>query len=69
MATIQEETRCPTMARMDRVTIGTGHTNEGVVLSLPEPVTIIMFTPMEARMLATRILELADHVDGGQGLS
>lgn len=54
---------------VDRVTIGTGHTDKAVILSLPVPVTLIMLTPKEARVLAARILELADHVDGGEGLS
>lgn len=51
------------------VSIGTGHTHEAIILAMPEPVMMILFTPKEARVLAARILELADHVDGGEGLS
>ncbi len=63
------ENVAPKLNDMSRATIGTGHTHEAVLLSFAEPVTLIMFTPKEAREMSARILELADCIDNGQGWS
>ena len=64
----------PTQIKIDpdtvfKTQVGTGCNQEVVILTMPAPITILMFTPLEARLLAARIWELADKVDGGKGLS
>lgn len=46
-----------------------GNTDESVVLMFAAGVDMLIFTPEQARELATILWELADNVDGGQGVS
>ncbi len=59
----------PPLKSMTRLRLSTGRNHEAVVLSMPNPVNLILFTPMEARALGARLLEEADKVDGGKGLA
>ena len=59
----------PNLNSTVRINITTGHTDEAVVLGMPLSVNTVLFSPYDARMMAARLLELADYVDGGQGVS
>jgi len=59
----------PRLASVEDRRLTTGCTDEAVVLLLGAQVSLVMFTPAQARALAATLLELADAVDGGRGVS
>ncbi len=65
----QKQITVPSLSSMNALTISTGVTEDAVVLTLPISVNLIMFNPNQARMFAARLLNLADEVDGGKGVS
>ena len=52
-----------------RVMVKTGCSDKAVMIELPIAATLLAFSPAEARQLGARLLELADQVDGREGLA